>query len=469
MHASPATAPCRTSGGAQQLQGRGRSASSSSSGGGRVLLHGAGGVGRHGRAPARRAVRAGANTFGTVFTVTTFGESHGGAVGCVIDGVPPRVALTEADIQPELNRRKPGQSRLTTPRKEDDEAFIVSGTYEGRTLGTPVCIMVKNKDQRSGDYTEMEQMYRPSHSDATYDFKYGIRAVAGGGRSSARETIGRVAAGAVAKKVLAAACPGLEVLAWVSSVGDEAPADVDVDQVTLDDVEDNICRAPTPESATRFIAKIDEVRKAGDSIGGIVTCVARGVPKGLGAPVFAKLEADLAAACLSLPAVKGFEVGSGFAGTRQTGSSHNDEFFMDGGEIRTRTNRSGGIQGGITNGETIVLKVAFKPTSTIGKKQNTVRRDKSDTELIARGRHDPCVVPRAVPMVEAMTALVLVDQLMRHHAQCGLFPADHPQVAVAEHAALPPWEKPTVGQTEAEAAKGKQTTVPIGSAQLYES
>eukprot|EP00899_Mesostigma_viride_P003593 jgi/Mesvir1/13234/Mv02382-RA.1 len=360
------------------------------------------------------------NTFGNVFRVTTFGESHGGGVGCVIDGCPPRLEISEADMQVELDRRRPGQSRITTPRDETDTCTILSGIADGVTTGTPIAVLVMNKNTRGQDYSDMAIKYRPSHADATYDFKYGVRSVQGGGRSSARETIGRVAAGAVAKKILRQVA-GCEVLAFVSSVRDVDAENVNLATFTMDDVESNIVRCPDAAAAERMIAAIDEVRVRGDSCGGVVTCVARGVPRGLGAPVFDKLEADLAKAIMSLPATKGFEIGSGFAGARMTGSQHNDEFFRDeSGTIRTRTNRSGGIQGGISNGEDIVIRIAFKPTSTITTPQRTVTRDGQETELRARGRHDPCVVPRAVPMVEAMVALVLVDHLMQHHAQCNL-------------------------------------------------
>lgn len=366
------------------------------------------------------------NTFGNLFRVTTFGESHGGGVGCIIDGVPPRLPLTEADMQVELDRRRPGQSRITTPRKETDTCSILSGVAEGLTLGTPIAVVIPNTDQRGGDYKEMSIAYRPSHADATYDFKYGVRAIQGGGRSSARETIGRVAAGAVAKKVLKQVS-GTEVLAFVSRVHRvELPeGSVDYEKLSMEQIESNIVRCPDPIVAEKMIEAIDTVRVKGDSVGGIVTCIARNVPRGLGSPVFDKLEAELAKALMSLPATKGFEVGSGFAGSLLTGSEHNDEFYLDEGDhVRTRTNRSGGIQGGISNGETIMMRVAFKPTSTITKSQKTVTRDKHETELRARGRHDPCVVPRAVPMVEAMVALVLVDQLLQQYAQCQLFPSD---------------------------------------------
>ncbi|CAL5343438.1 unnamed protein product [Camellia sinensis] len=376
-------------------------------------------------------IQAVGSTFGTYFRVSTYGESHGGGVGCIIDGCPPRVPLSEADMQVDLDRRRPGQSRITTPRKETDTCEIYSGVAEGMTTGSPIMVKVPNTDQRGHDYSEMSISYRPSHADAAYDFKYGVRSVQGGGRSSARETIGRVAAGAVAKKILKL-FSGTEILAYVSQVHKVIlPEDlVDHESLSLDEwpwdsdrIESNIVRCPNPEYAEKMIAAIDAVRVRGDSVGGVVTCIARNVPRGLGSPVFDKLEAELAKAAMSLPATKGFEFGSGFAGTFMTGSEHNDEFFVDeNGRIRTRTNRSGGIQGGISNGEIINMRIAFKPTSTIGKKQHTVTRDKHATELIARGRHDPCVVPRAVPMVEAMVALVLVDQLMAQYAQCNMFP-----------------------------------------------
>ena len=381
------------------------------------------------RRPSGRAVnkttRANGSSFGRLFRVTTFGESHGGGVGCVVDGVPPRLQISRDELQMELDRRRPGQSRITTPRNEEDSCEILSGVgLDGVTLGTPIAVLVRNKDHRSQDYGEIAVAYRPSHADATYDMKYGVRAIAGGGRSSARETIGRVAAGAIAKKVLKEIA-GTEVLAYVSQVKDVRASGVDHQTFTMEDVEANIARCPNEDSANKMIAAIDEVRTRGDSCGGVVTCVVRNCPRGLGAPVFDKLEADLAKAMLSLPATKGFEVGSGFEGVDTTGSEHNDEFYMDPETgIRTRTNRSGGIQGGISNGELVELRIAFKPTSTITSAQNTVNRDGVDVELKARGRHDPCVVPRAVPMVESMVALVLVDHLMMHFAQCNLLGRD---------------------------------------------
>lgn len=369
---------------------------------------------------SRLLVQATGNSFGHSFRVTTWGESHGKSVGCLIDGCPARLAISQEEIQAELDRRRPGQSRISTPRQESDTCTIEAGMYEGVTLGSTIMIRVPNKDQRSDDYSEMALAYRPSHADATYDAKYGIRAVAGGGRSSARETIGRVAAGAVAKKLLHLVS-GTEVLAYVNKVRDVG-CTVDNETFTLEQVEANPVRCPDAAAAELMYKEIDDVRVRGDSCGGEVTCVVRNCPIGMGSPVFDKLEADLAKAVMSLPATKGFEIGSGFSGAAMLGSEHNDEFYMQEGRVRTRTNRSGGVQGGISNGETIVIRVAFKPTSTISRKQKTVSRDGLDVDLIARGRHDPCVVPRAVPMVESMVALVLADQLLRHVAQCELLP-----------------------------------------------
>ncbi len=361
------------------------------------------------------------NTFGHLFRVTTFGESHGGGVGVVIDGCPPQLEISESEIQIDLDRRRPGQSKITTPRKETDTCEIISGVFEGKTLGTPIAILVRNKDARSQDYNEMAVKYRPSHADATYDAKYGIRNWKGGGRSSARETIGRVAAGAIAKKILKQVA-GVEIVGYVKRIKD-LEAVVDNNSVTLEQVESNIVRCPDSECATKMIDLIDAIRKEKDSLGGVVECVARNVPRGLGDPVFDKLEAELAKGVMSLPATKGFEIGSGFAGTTMTGSEHNDEFYIDeSGETRTRTNRSGGVQGGISNGENIVIRVAFKPTATVGKEQRTVTKEGEETVLAAKGRHDPCVLPRAVPMVEAMVALVLCDRLLYNSGQCKVLP-----------------------------------------------
>lgn len=334
----------------------------------------------------------------------------------VIDGCPPRLDLTEADIQVDLDRRKPGQSDIVTPRKEEDQCRILSGVFQGKTLGTPISIAVTNKDARPEAYSEMATAFRPSHADYTYQAKYGIRNWEGGGRSSARETIGRVAAAAVAKKVLAQLAPKLEVIAYVKTIH-EIEATVDPNTVTFAEVENNIVRCPDPEAVVKMIDLIKHVRSEGNSVGGIVECVIRGVPVGLGEPVFDKLEADLAKAMMSLPATKGFEIGSGFAGTRLTGAEHNDPFVIQDGQVRTTSNRSGGIQGGISNGEDIFFRIAFKPTATIMRSQQTVSTSGEETELSARGRHDPCVLPRAIPMVEAMAILVLVDHVLRQRAQ----------------------------------------------------
>ncbi|MFM2294203.1 MAG: chorismate synthase, partial [Verrucomicrobiota bacterium] len=338
-------------------------------------------------------------------------------VGVVVDGCPPRLKLSTADIQPDLDRRRPGQSKIVTPRKESDEVQILSGTFEGKTLGTPISMLVKNEDQRSEAYSEMAEKFRPSHADYTYQAKFGIRAWPGGGRTSARETIGRVAAGAIAKKILREQF-GVEVLAYVKQVRN-ITGKVDPDKVKFKDVEANIVRCPDAAAAKRMIALIERVRSAGDSVGGVIECVARCVPAGWGEPVFDRLEADLAKAMLSLPATKGFEIGSGFGGTLLTGLQHNDAFRMRGGKVHTTTNRSGGIQGGISNGEPIFFRVAFKPTATVMHEQDTVSVDLKNTTLKGRGRHDACVLPRAVVMVEAMTALVLVDHALRQRAQCG--------------------------------------------------
>ena len=358
-----------------------------------------------------------ANSFGHLFRITTWGESHGGGVGVVVDGCPPRLKLSEADIQPDLDRRRPGQSKIVTPRKESDTVQILSGTFEGKTLGTPISMWVKNEDQRSEAYNEMASKFRPSHADYTYHAKFGIRAWPGGGRTSARETIGRVAAGAIAKKLLKEQF-GVEVLAYVSQV-QKLAAEIDHERVTMKQIESNIVRCPDAKMAEKMIRLIEKMRGAGDSVGGIVEGVARGVPVGWGEPVFDRLEADLAKAMLSLPASKGFDIGSGFGGIALTGLQHNDAFRMKGGKVRTVTNRSGGIQGGISNGETIYFRVAFKPVATVMHEQDTVDVTYKNTTLKGRGRHDPCVLPRAVPMVEAMTALVLVDHALRQKAQCG--------------------------------------------------
>ena len=357
------------------------------------------------------------NTFGRLLRVTTWGESHGDAVGVVIDGCPARLPLRLEMIQRELDRRRPGQSQISTQRKEADTAQILSGVMDNVTLGTPIAIGVWNSDARSKDYQEMRHTFRPSHADFTYQAKYGIRNWQGGGRASARETIGRVAAGAVARQILTQQF-GVEIVGYVKQVH-TLTADIDVDTVQLAAVEANMVRCPDAHVAEAMIERIKEARKAGDSLGGVVEAVARRVPAGLGEPVFDKLDADLAKAMLSLPACKGFEVGSGFSGVTMMGSTHNDAFYRDGERIRTRTNRSGGIQGGISNGEAIVIRAAFKPTATIMQAQETVDDKGQPVTMSGRGRHDPCVVPRAVPIVEAMMALVLADHLMRQRGQNG--------------------------------------------------
>ncbi len=362
------------------------------------------------------------STFGTLFRISTFGESHGGGVGVVIDGCPPRLQLSESDLQLDLDRRRPGQSSLVTQRQEADQARIISGVFEGYTTGTPIAIVVDNIDHNSGAYDHLRDVYRPSHADFTYDAKYGIRNWQGGGRSSARETIGRVAAGAIARKLLSEVC-GLEVLAWVSNVGD-ITSDVDADTIDQASIEEHPTRCPDPQAAGLITAAIEKARRDGDSIGGVVTCIARKVPAGLGEPVFDKLDADLAGGLMSLPAAKGVEIGSGFAGTLHTGSSHNDPFTMVDGKVGTTTNHSGGIQGGISNGANIITRVAFKPTATISSEQQTITREHQPTTLSAHGRHDPCVLPRAVPMVEAMVLLVLADHWMRQQAINVLPPLD---------------------------------------------
>jgi chorismate synthase len=348
------------------------------------------------------------STFGTVFKATTFGESHCAGVGVVVDGCPPRLPLVEADIQRQLDRRRPGQSRLSTERNETDTVAILSGTENGLTLGTPIALLVPNKDQRPADYASMQQVPRPSHADYTYQIKYGIRAASGGGRSSARETIGRVAAGAVAEKLLRERF-GVEIVAWVAAVGDVDAPEVDVLSVDRAGVDRFDVRCPHDETAERMMAEIARVKAAEDSVGGVVACVCRSVPAGWGEPVFGRTEALLAQAMLSIPATKGFEIGSGFSGARMRGSRHNDPFMAKNGRLGTLTNRSGGVQGGITNGEPIVFRVAFKPPATIGQAQETVDFGGAPVTLKARGRHDPCVVPRAVPIVESMAALVLAD------------------------------------------------------------
>ena len=352
------------------------------------------------------------SSLGTLFRVSTFGESHGLGVGAILDGCPAGLQLSEADIQPQLDRRRPGQSDLTTPREEADRVTILSGVEDGLTLGTPIGLLVHNKDQRPGDYGEMSQVPRPSHADFTYQAKYGNRASSGGGRSSARETIGRVAAGAIAEKILREEW-GVEIVAWVSSIGAEQASGIDPDTVSRAQVDTTLSRCPDKASAARMEALVREVLADKDSIGGVVSCVCRNVPSGWGEPVFDKLEAMLAQAMLSLPATKGFEIGSGFAGTQLRGSRHNDPFVQKGARLGTVTNNAGGTLGGISSGEPVLFRVAFKPVATIGQPQQTVGFDGKPVTLEAKGRHDPCVVPRAVPIVESMAALVLIDLAMR--------------------------------------------------------
>ncbi len=352
------------------------------------------------------------SSFGSVFKISTWGESHGVGVGVVIDGCPARVPLTCEMIQAELDRRRPGQSDIVTPRNEADAVEILSGVLDGLTLGTPIALSVRNKDHRSTAYDEMQHTYRPSHADYCYDAKYGIRAWAGGGRASARETIGRVAAGAVARAVLRALCPQVEVIAWVQQVHTiicPTPAA----EVCSATVEGNIVRTADPAVAEEMAAAIRAARSAGDSLGGIIACTVRNCPVGLGDPVFDKLEATLGHAMLSIPACKGFEIGSGFSAPQFKGSRHNDPFYMDGNRVRTRTNNSGGIQGGISNGEDINMRLAFKPTATLMTEQETVNDAHQPATLRGKGRHDACVLPRAVPIVEAMAWLVLCDHVLR--------------------------------------------------------
>ena len=357
------------------------------------------------------------STFGTLFRVTTFGESHGRAIGCIVDGCPARIPLSADDLQPQLDRRRPGATALATPRKETDVVTILSGTDRGLTLGTPIGLSIPNADTKPGDYAEMETVPRPSHADFTYAEKYGLRARSGGGRASARETAARVAAGAVAEKMLSVFHP-VQIVAWVESVGSIVSKRPDLAAIARADVDSTLVRCPDPEAAPRMVAAIEAARDAGDSLGGIVACVCRGVPAGWGEPVFEKLTAELAHAMLSIPATRGFEIGEGFGATLLRGSQHNDPFAAKpGGGIRPATNHCGGIQGGISNGETLFFRVAFKPVSTISLPQNTVAFDGSPVVFEAKGRHDPCVLPRAVPVVEAMAALVLADAFLQQQVQ----------------------------------------------------
>lgn len=365
------------------------------------------------------------NSLGRRFVITTFGESHGPALGVVIDGVPPGLLLDMPAILADLARRRPGQSALTSARREADEPEVLSGIFEGRTLGTPLTMLFRNQDAEPGAYANLRDTFRPSHADYTYEARFGLRDWRGGGRSSARETVGRVAAGAVARQVLAGV--GIEVVAWVQRVGNIEAGEVDEASVSRDSVDVSDVRCPDVSAALNMEADIMDARRRGDTLGGVIQCVARGVPAGLGSPVFDKLEADLAAAMLSLPAAKGFESGSGYAGTRQRGSVHNDA-FVPGAEGRpaTATNRSGGIQGGISNGMPITFTVAFKPVATIFQPQATVDRQNHPVVLTPRGRHDPCVLPRAVPLVEAMACLVLVDHWLERVTPAAPFNSETP-------------------------------------------
>jgi chorismate synthase len=358
------------------------------------------------------------NSFGTLFRISSWGESHGGGIGVVIDGCPPRLPLTEDDIQPFLDRRRPGQSKITTPRDEEDKVEILSGVFEGKTLGTPIAMLVRNRDARPQAYDEMKEKFRPSHADFTYQSKFGIRNHEGGGRSSARETIARVAAGAIAQKLLSS--KEISISTYVERIHDIQCPDLK-NPPTLKEVEVSPTRCPHPETAKAMEDRVLEMKKSGDSVGGSIICRVSNLPTGLGAPVFDRIEADLSKAMLSLPATKAFEVGSGFKGTWLKGSEHNDLFENRAGSVRTQTNNSGGVQGGITNGEELFFRVAFKPTATVLQIQKTVDQEGNETELMGRGRHDPCVLPRAVPIVEAMTALVLIDHQMLHAAQCDTF------------------------------------------------
>ncbi|MDO8522063.1 MAG: chorismate synthase [bacterium] len=356
------------------------------------------------------------NSFGQLFRITTFGESHGGAVGVVVDGCPPGIEITEEEIQVALDRRRPGQSKITTPRKEADKIHILSGYFEGKTTGTPVLMMVLNEDTKPEDYLALKDLYRPSHADFTYEAKYGARDWRGSGRASARETLARVAAGAIAQKYLKEKL-GIEIISYVDQVGD-IHADVDFNTVTAKDVESNIIRCPDQKSAEKMIALVEKVKSEGDSVGGVVRGVIRNVPVGLGEPVFDKLNADLGKAMLSINAVKGFDIGLGFRSVGMRGSEHNDPFYTDkDGTIHTKTNNAGGTIGGISSGETIHFRVVFKPVSTIKKEQDTVKKGGEATKLEASGRHDPCVLPRAIPIVDAMSALVIMDHYLRNKAQ----------------------------------------------------
>jgi len=356
------------------------------------------------------------NSFGELFRITTFGESHGKAIGVIVDGCPPNIQIDEEFIQSELDKRKPGQSKITTQRKESDTAQILSGTFEGKSTGTPIAILIPNEDQRSKDYSHIADKYRPSHADYTYQMKYGIRDYRGGGRSSARETAARVAAGAIAKLFLKQ--HGIEIFAHVSGVGEIESPNVDTADLKnlLEIRESNIVRCADPATANEMISFIEKIRKNGDTVGGRISTIIRGVPAGLGEPVFDKLHAELGKAMLSINAVHGFEYGSGFEGSKMRGSEHNDIFTTENGKVVTKTNFSGGIQGGISNGMDITFKVAFKPVATIMRDQTTLNQQGEETTISGKGRHDPCVVPRAVIIVEAMAALVIADYLLKQKA-----------------------------------------------------
>lgn len=349
------------------------------------------------------------NIYGKIFSITTFGESHGAAIGVTINGCPAGIPVDMDFIQNELARRKPGQSKITTQRKEEDEVEVLSGVFEGKTTGTPIGMVIRNKDQKSKDYSHIAEKFRPSHADYTYETKYGIRDYRGGGRSSARETAARVAAGAIAKLMLKEY--GISFHAYVSQVG-ELALNKPYTELDLSQTESNDVRCPDPEMAQQMFDYIDKVRKDQDTVGGVVTGVITGVPAGLGEPAFDKLHAELGKAMLSINAVKGFEYGSGFEGIKMRGSEHNDAFYIEDGLVKTRTNYSGGIQGGISNGQDIYFNVAFKPVATIMQDQESIDKHGNTATVSGKGRHDPCVVPRAVPIVEAMSALVIADYLL---------------------------------------------------------
>ena len=355
------------------------------------------------------------NTFGNIFKITTFGESHGTAIGCVIDGCPSNIEITEEDIQKELDKRKPGQSNITTQRKEEDKVQILSGVFEGKTTGTPIALLIMNKDHKSNDYSNIKDIFRPSHGDYTYFTKYGIRDYRGGGRSSARETACRVAGGAIAKKFLKN--KGIDILAFVEQIGNIKVNINSIEEINENMIESNIVRCPDENKARQMIELIENIRNEGDSIGGIIKCFIKNCPAGLGEPVFNKLSAELAKAMLSINACKGFEYGEGFNCVNFRGSQHNDEFTNNNNKIRTKTNHSGGIQAGISNGEEIFFRTAFKPTATIFKEQDTVDINGNNIKFIPSGRHDPCVLPRAVPIVEAMAWLTIMDLYLINKAK----------------------------------------------------